>query len=111
MHSSEAAIHVPYGLAFPIEDLVLLRGWAEQRQLQLAIALDWTVDGAEFEELLIVSPGGSRPRTMTLWRTQEGVFAQTPTGYPHGFDTMQDLLDQVRPARPKNSWLQRLGLA
>jgi hypothetical protein len=111
-HSDVAAARAPYGLSFPIEELILLRSWAEQRKLQLIVALDWVLDGAEFEELLILSAAGdSRRRTLTLWRTQEGVFAQTLHGRPHGFETLRELLSQVRPTQKKRSvWLQRLGL-
>jgi hypothetical protein len=113
MHHSDVSVaRAPYGLAFEVEDLLLLRSWAGQRRLQLTILLDRIVDGAEFEEVLVVAPAGSDRRTLTFWRTQDGVFAQPPGGRPHGFATMHDLLEHVRPARPKRSvWLQRLGLA
>ena len=112
MHSFDvSAVKTAYGLAFAVEDLVMLRNWAEQRQLRLTVALDRVIDGAEFEELLVVAPPSGRRRTLTLWRTQDGIFAQTATGAPQDFATMQDVLDQLRPARAARSgWLARLGL-
>ena len=113
MHFSDvSAAKTAYGLAFAVEDLVMLRNWAEQRRLHLTIALDRVIDGAEFEEMLILAPPAGRRRTLTLWRTQDCVYAQTPAGAPQAFATMQELLDQLRPARAgKIGWLQRLRLA
>ena len=113
MHSFDiSAVKTAYGLAFAVEDLVMLRNWAEQRQLRLTVALDRVIDGAEFEELLVVKPLAGRRVTLTLWRTKDGIFAQTAASAPQAFHTMQDVLDQLRPARTgKQGWLARLGLA
>ena len=112
MHSFDLSVsRAPYGLAFPIDDLVAARGWAEERNLRLTVVLDCTLDGAEFEELLILAPPGAQRRTLTVWRTQVGVYAQTPNGSPRSFATMQELLGQVRPVRSRTPWRQRLGLA
>ena len=102
----------PYAIAFSIEELILVRSWAEQRKLRLTIATDQVVDGAEFEELLIIGPPNRQRRTLTLWRTQAAVFAQTPQGRPRGFDTLKHLLDALRPAQAtqRAGWLRRLGL-
>ena len=102
----------PYAIAFSIEELILVRSWAEQRGLHLTIATDQVVDGAEFEEMLVVAPAGRQRRTLTLWRTRTTVFAQTSHGRPRAFDTLKDLLDCLRPARqPRLGWLRLLGLA
>jgi hypothetical protein len=112
MHASNiSTVNTAYGLSFAIEDLVLLRSWAEQRQLRLTVTLDQLVDGSEFEEMLVVAPPGGHRRTLTVWCTSDAIFAQTATGAPQAFPSMQDLLDQLRPARAhKAGWLQRLGL-
>ena len=100
----------PYGLAFAVDDLMLVRNWAEQRGLKLSITLDCQMDGAEFEELLILAPPGAQRRTLTIWRTQDGVYAQTPASSPHCCHSLRDLLAQIRPVRARTPWLQRLGL-
>jgi len=101
-----------YGLAFAIEDLVMLRSWAEERTLLLTIALDRTLDGAEFEELLVLAAPDAPQPTLTLWRTQDGIFAQTPTGRPQGFASLHQLLENIRPIRSRRAaWMQRLGLS
>ncbi len=113
MPSSSVSVRtVAYGLAFQVEDLVEVRSWAEQRHLRLTIALDRTLDGAEFEELLILAPAHAQRSTLTLWRTKDGYFAQAPQGTPHCFDTVHELLGQLRPVRSRRAaWLQRLGLS
>ncbi len=110
--SRPSKIAAPYAVAFSIEDLILVRSWAEQRSLGLHIATDQVLDGAEFEELLIIAPHNRERRTLTLWRTQAGVFAQTPQGRPRAFATVRDLLDALRPAqqRQRARWLRLLGL-
>ena len=111
--SRQSTIAAPYAVAFSIEDLILVRSWAEQRSLRLTVATDQVLDGAEFEELLILAPHNRQRRTLTVWRTQTGVFAQTPHGRPRSFDTVRDLLDALRPAqqRQRAHWLRVLRLA
>ena len=113
MHSSPVSVRkAAYGLAFTIEDLVVVRDWAQRRRLRLAIALDRTLDGAEFEEMLVLSPAHGNRSTLTVWRTEDGVFAQAPHGVPHRFATIPELLSQLRPVRSRRvAWLQRLGLS
>ena len=112
MPRSDVSVRNAYGLAFEIEDLVLLRSWAEQRHLRLTVALDRMLDGAEFEEMLFLSPSHAKRKTLTLWRTQDGIFAQTASGAPRGFASMGELLDHIRPAKPsKTGLLRRWGLA
>ncbi len=103
----------PYAIAFSIEELLLARSWAAQRGLLLSIATDQVVDGAEFEELLIIAPPGRERRTLTLWRTGTAVYAQTPRGRPRMFGSLRALLDSLLPARPARAagWMRRLGLA
>ena len=111
--SQYSRVTAPYAVAFSIEDLILIRSWAEQRSLRLTIATDQVLDGAEFEELLIIAPPDRQRRTLTMWRTQDGVLAQTPHGRPRTFATVKDLLDALRPAqqRQRAGWMRLLRLA
>ncbi len=113
MHSSHVFVRkVAYGLAFAIEDLVVVRSWAERRNLRLSIILDRMSDGAEYEEMLVLAPAHAKRSTLTVWRTKDGIFAQAPHGPPHRFATVSELLSQVRPVRSRRvAWLQRLGLS
>ncbi len=111
--SLSTSVRAPYAVAFSIEDLLLVRSWAEQRGLRLNIATDQVMDGAEFEEMLIIAPPNRERRTLTVWRTQDGVFAQTPQGRPRSFACTKDLLEALRPAQPRQraAWKRLLRLA
>ena len=111
--SRQSTIAAPYAIAFSIEELLLVRSWAERRSLRLVIATDQVLDGAEFEELLIIGPHNRQRRTITVWRTQASVFAQTPHGRPRAFATVKELLDNLRPAqqRQRAGWMRLLRLA
>ncbi len=102
----------PYGLAFPIQDLLRIRHWCEKRGLRMEVALDQMLDDVEFEELLIVTPPSREKRSFTMWRTLGGIYVQTPTGAPRAFFSTIDALDSLRPARPRrNALLRFLRLA
>ena len=112
MSLSQTRAASPYAIAFSIEDLILVRSWSEQRDLCLSIVTDQVLDGAEFEELLIISPRNRDRRTLTLWRSHNTVFAQTPHSRPRAFHTVKDLLESLRPApKPRAGWLRMLGFA
>jgi len=91
----------PYGLAFSIEELLLVRNWGEKRGLELKIALDQTLDGAEFEEMLILARPACAKRVLTLWRTFGSVFIQAPNGLPRAFTNLPEALEAVRPVQGK----------
>ena len=81
--------NAPYGLSFPVQDLLLLRGWAEPRGLRMEILLDQVMDGAEFEELILVRRRGRGRRAISIWRTSAGVIAQAVGSHPMLFSGMQ----------------------
>ncbi len=111
--SRQMNIVEPYAVAFSIEDLVRVRSWAEQRALRLTVVTDQVLDSAEFEELLVIAPPDRERRTLTIWRTHNSVFAQTPGGRPRAFATVADLLRSLRPAQlPQRAhWMRLLGFA
>jgi hypothetical protein len=102
---------LPYGLSFPVEDLLQIRHWAVNRNLRMQVALDQVLDNVEFEEMVILSPPHRRRRTLTIWRTVSGVFMQTPNGRPRVFPSLEEGLASLRPVRSgRKSWLSVLGL-
>jgi hypothetical protein len=103
-------LKAPYGLSFPVEELMQIRQWAENRNLRMVVALDQVVDDAEFEEMVILAPPHRRRRTLTIWRTVGSVFMQTSSGRPRAFASLEEGLASLRPSRPKRkSWLSLLG--
>ena len=100
----------PYAIAFSIEELLLVRSWAQQRGLHLTVATDQVLNGAEFEEMLILAIPGRQTRTLTLWRNAVAVFAQTSHSRPRAFEKLKDVLDTVRPIQKSRSgWRRLLG--
>jgi len=100
----------PYGLAFSIDELLMVRDWAEARTLHMIVALDQVLENAEFEEMIILAPPGRRKRILTVWRTLGSVFLQTPGGRPRAFATMPEALASLHPVRsPRPSILRFLG--
>jgi len=97
----------PYGLAFPIPDLLRIRQWCEKRGLRMDVALDQTLEDVEFEELLIISPLNREKRSFTMWRTISGTYVQTPAGAPRSFRGVAEALDSLRPARPRRRAILR----
>jgi hypothetical protein len=105
-------VPAPYAIAFAIEELLLVRSWAQQRGLHLTIATDQVRNGAEFEEMLILTSKGRQPPSLMIWRTANAVFAQTPQSRPHGFATLKELLAALHPAqKARGPWRRLLGLA
>jgi hypothetical protein len=99
----------PYGLSFPIDELIFVRRWAEERGLHMIVALDQLLETAEFEEMLILAPPDRKRRSLTIWRTMGSVFVQIPNGRPHAFVTIEEALASLKPAAaPKRSSLLRL---
>jgi hypothetical protein len=105
----------PYGLAFPLHELVFVRDWAERQGLKLAVKLDQVIDGAEFEELLLIGGAGRPAPALTLWRTDHSVIGQAAGGHPKGFAAVQLALAHFtgcackHAARPASRWRKLLA--
>ena len=100
----------PYGLAFMIEDLAHMRRWADERGLVMLVTLDRVINGAEFEEMIVLSPRGRTDRRMLLWRSFGTIYAQPPNAKPRGFTTVPQALDWLAPPQPParhKHWLLR----
>lgn len=91
-----APARLPYGLAFPLPDLVFVRDWARKRMLHMEIIVDRVLDGVEFEELIMLRPDNTlkgatpgRGAALTLWRTGTGIIAQANGGHPKLFASVR----------------------
>ena len=105
--SRRPAQRAPYGLSFAIEELKCIHSWAEKSDLHLAIVLDQVVEGAEFEEMLVLSENSSRRRSVTLWQTASSVIVQAQHSRPTAFRTVRDALSSIKVkalARPARRW-------
>jgi hypothetical protein len=117
--SSPSRHRVPYGLAFPVHELVFVRAWAATRGLAMDVLLDQVLDGAEVEEMLVVRGLVRSRRTLTLWRPSgspggSGVVAQVKGDAPRVFGGIHAALCQAAslfappPARKPTPWRRLL---
>ena len=83
--------------AFTISELLLLQGWAEFHGMHKTIDLAHCMDGAECDEIAIISEPDSLLHWM-LWRKQDSVIVQPMLGAAHRFDTISDALASIRTA-------------
>ena len=99
------------GLAFGIEDLLLLRDWAEAQSLWMHVHLDHGVEGEEYEEVLAFTKQDSTLSQFIMWREAGAVFLQPLIGRPRQFDSVAMALAIICPAQDvkvtdirANSW-------
>ena len=111
MHSPAVRRKTPQGLSFGLHELVHVRDWVHRRGLILNILLDQVLDGAEFEELVLVRAPAPSCRAVSLWRTPAGVVAQAAGGQPRIFRGVRAALHhasaQLRAATPPRPSLWR----
>lgn len=93
-----ASVKVPTGLSFDVPDLLLLLGWVDYHDLRLAIDLDVSADGDEYEELLGLYDKDRAFRRWMIWRSCDGIVVQPAMGHTMLFDYMADALDVLIPS-------------
>jgi hypothetical protein len=113
-HTQAALPKAPYGQAFPLHELVFMCDGARQRGLRMTILLDQVLDGAEFEELVMIRSAGRAGRPghdVSLWRTAHCVIAQAAGRQPKAFGGICAAMDHAlsnlpgaAPARRRFSW-------
>ncbi len=118
MHTPATARHrTPYGLSFQVQELVFVRHWAERQGLTMSVKLDQVIDGAEFEELLLITGPGRPRQALTLWRTDHSYIGQSTAGHPKGFANIKlalahfagTLIAAPVPARTASRWKRLLA--
>jgi hypothetical protein len=83
----------PYGISFTLKDLLYIRSWADRGGLRMEVLLDQVMDGAEFEELLLLRRPNASRRALSIWRTSEGIIAQSAGGQPKLFSGGQPVTE------------------
>ena len=76
------------GIAFELDDLVLLQAWADLYGMRMAVELDQSVDGHEYEEIVAIYSKDSGRRRWSLWRSPDGVVVQPIIGRSVCFPTV-----------------------
>jgi hypothetical protein len=102
--TNRGAIAVPpRGLAFEIDDLLLVRSWAESHDFQMLVHLDHgaAVD-EEYEEVITFHTQTSPLYRLILWRNSEAVFVQPLVGrgkrYSSVIAALESLLQSPHPS-------------
>jgi hypothetical protein len=96
-----------YGEAFPLQELTFMRDGAGRRGLRMTILLDQVLDGAEFEEVVLIRPTLRPHRAVTVWRTANCIVAQAAGGQPRAFGGIRAAMDHVfasLPCAARSTW-------
>jgi hypothetical protein len=86
--------------AFKVPELMLLGAWSEFHGMRMAIDLAHCMDGAERDEVIVLSEQRSSLHWM-LWRSADGIVVQPMLGRERQFDTISDALESVRSTEPE----------
>ena len=97
---AEIRQQVIYGEAFALPELVYMRDGAGRRGLRMTILLDQVLDGAEFEEVVLIRPTFRPHRAVTVWRTVTCIVAQAAGGQPKAFGGIRAAMDHVFASLP-----------
>lgn len=107
------------GISFPVSELLMVRDWAARHGMIMQIVTDHVLNGAAFEELLLLRNAATCERLLCLWRRSEEVVAQRPSTRPQGFRSLDAALAALTPVPARNrgipittranawSWLRR----
>jgi hypothetical protein len=90
-----------YGESFPLPELTFMRDGAGRRGLRMTILLDQVLDGAEFEEVVLIRPTFRPHRAVTVWRTANCIVAQAAGGQPKAFGGIRAAMDHVFASLPR----------
>lgn len=89
------------GHAFPIDELIALRHWAERHAMRLLVELDHCVEGEEYEEVLAFYDADSALRRWTLWRAADHLVVEPMTGKSGQFAHLRAALSGLCALRPR----------
>jgi hypothetical protein len=94
-YSITGSTRLPKGIAFDIDDLRLVQGWADSHDVRMVISLDHGVDDEEYEEVISFYPDGSPSCFLSVWRNPGSVFAQPLAGRPLRYRSVSHLLESI----------------
>ena len=96
-----------YGEAFPLPELAFMCAGTARRGLRMTILLDQVLDGAEFEEVVLIRPSFRPHRAVTVWRTTNCIVAQAAGGQPKAFGGIRAAMDHVFASLPCGTNVRR----
>lgn len=80
--------------AFSIPDLMLLEAWSEFHGMRMEVDLGHCMDGAECDEIIVLSESYS-PLHWMLWRSADQIVVQSMLGAERRSDTISEALDSI----------------
>lgn len=99
MQLRRTSVGMPTGLSFDVPDLLLVQAWAEFHDLRMAVELDVSAEGEDYEEVLGLFAQTSGFRRWMIWRSCDGIVVQPMVGRPMLFDAVSEALEVLIPAR------------
>lgn len=94
-----ASGNLPMGLAFEINDLLRLRGWADLHAMHMEVRLDHGAEDEEYEEVIVCHTDMSPPCRSIIWRNAEAVFVQPLVGRRLRFRSVNEALESLLTKR------------
>jgi len=77
-----------------------MRDGAARCGLRMTILLDQVMDGAEFEEVVLIRPSQRPHRAVTVWRTATCIVAQAAGRQPMAFGGIRAAMNHVFASLP-----------
>jgi hypothetical protein len=85
----------PKGLAFEIDDLVLVKDWAERNGVRFTVRLDHGSQDEEFDEVIALHTDANLYCNLIIWRNLDSVFVQPLIGRSLQYDSVRRALESV----------------
>jgi hypothetical protein len=82
----------PRGVAFEIDDLIALRAWANDHDVQMAIELG----SEDYEELLSFQAQRAASQRWVMWRTSQDVVVKPLIGRPRRFPAVNAMMEAMK---------------
>jgi hypothetical protein len=86
---------LPKGLAFAIDDLVLVQNWAERNDTRFTMRLDHGSADEEFEEVIVLHTDTCQYSTLIMWRNADSVFVQPLIGRRLAYASVSHALESL----------------
>ncbi len=90
----------PYGVSFPVVELLAVKDWAADHGMVMQVVTDHVLNGAAFEELLLLRHAKTSQRLLCLWRRTDQVIAQRVDHRPLAFRSLAAALAVMTPVPP-----------
>jgi len=94
--SKSLRLALPMGLSFEVEDLVLIRKWADLNDIIVAVRLDHGIAGEEYEEVVAFHRRLSACCGLIMWRNVGSIFVQPLVGIKTQYGSVRDALASLR---------------